>query len=406
METTKGVLIVCDGLGDLPVGGKTPLQRARKPNLDRLAEEGACGLLHAIGVGITPGSDTSHLALLGYDPETYYRGRGPFEALGMGVRLEHGDIAFRCNFATVDERWNVVDRRAGRIKEGGGELGKALDGMEIDGVKVVFVPSVEHRAALVLRGEGLSPKVSDTDPHGPGKVQESKPLDASPEARRTADVLNKFTRMAYERLRAHPLNVKRAKNNLPQANIVLARGAGMFERVPSLKERFGITSACVAGGALYKGVASYVGMELIDVPGATGRTDSNLRAKAVAALAALSTHDFVFLHVKGTDSASHDGDLKEKVAMIERIDKMVGMLMREARDAHIAITSDHSTPVSLRDHSWHPTPIALWGPRVRRDGVKRFDELACGQGALGHLRGLEVLPLLLAHMGRTKMYGS
>ena len=404
----KALLIICDGLGDEPdAKGRTPLAAARKPNMDRLAREAVTGLMHAIGVGVVPGSDTAHLSLFGYDPMCYYSGRGVFEALGVGMRLEKGDVAFRCNFATVDKQFVVRDRRAGRIRDEGKELAKEIDGMTINGVKCLFRPSVEHRGALVLRGKGLSFKVSDADPHKEGeKVLRPKPLDDTEEARRTADILYKFVNRSYELLRKHPINLRREKEKKPPANILLPRGAGVYEKPPQIGELYGLRAACVAGGALYKGVARFAGMDVIEVKGATGRTDTDVMAKARAALDALRTHDFVFLHVKGTDSASHDGNFEEKRKMIERIDGMVGELMRGAKDAYIVITGDHSTSCKRRRHTADPVPIAVWGSGVRRDGVKAFDEFSCASGGLGHIRGLDVMPIILDLLDKAEKYGS
>jgi len=191
------ILVVVDGLGDRVVkDGKTPLQLADKPNLDRLAKEGSTGLMSTLGRGVIPGSDTAHLALLGYEPDLYYKGRGPFEALGVGVKLRQGDVAFRCNFATVDENLRVIDRRAGRLKDEGTELAKSLQGMNMGGIEVIFLSSTEHRGTLILRGDHLSPNVSDTDPHSaePVAVLESKPIKNTKGAKKTAQILNEVIR--------------------------------------------------------------------------------------------------------------------------------------------------------------------------------------------------------------------
>jgi 2,3-bisphosphoglycerate-independent phosphoglycerate mutase len=410
------MLIVCDGLGDLPnpgFGGKTPLQAARKPNMDRLAAEGITGMVNPIGRGIIPGSDTAHLALFGYDPAAYYKGRGTFEALGAGLELREGDVAFRCNFATVRDEGGklvVTDRRAGRIKDEGKELGKALDGLEFSGVKVVFKPTVEHRAAMVLRGKGLSCMVSDADPHDAVNVpvNECKPLDGSEEAKFTAGIVNRFVAESHAILDGHPLNEARRKQGKPPANIALPRGAGIYVKPPIVGERFGIKAACVAGGALYKGVAKFVGMDAIDVPGATGRTDTDVMAKGRAALELLQKGcDYVFIHVKGTDNAGHDGDFQGKTAMIEKIDGMLGLLLQNAgEDTFIAITGDHTTSCLKKRHSSEPVPFALRGAGIRVDDVRAFDELSCAKGALGNFRGLSVMPTLLDLLGKEHVYGS
>lgn len=402
----KAVLFICDGLGDLPVRGKTPLEAAKKPNMDRLARGGICGMMSTLGAGVVPGSDTGHLQLLGYPPQEFYPGRGPLEALGAGLPLLHGDIAFRCNFGTVDARGRLIDRRAGRIASGeAAEIGKSLDGMMVEKVLAIFKPTVEHRASLVLRGAGLSSSVTDTDPHGQGELSLCRARDASPEASKTAEIVNRFVKMAHERLSLHPQNQKRARERMMPANYVLLRGAGTYRKIPGLKERFGISGSCIAGGALYKGVCRYVGMDAPNVRGATGTGNTDVMAKADAAIAALRTRDFALLHVKGTDNFGHDGDFAGKKRMIERIDKAVGKLMKWG-GAYIVLTADHSTPVSRKAHSADPVPICIWGPDVRTDDVKRFGERACAKGGLGHITGADVMPTIASLLGKAKMLGS
>ncbi|HHF98954.1 MAG TPA: 2,3-bisphosphoglycerate-independent phosphoglycerate mutase [Candidatus Aerophobetes bacterium] len=407
MIERKVFFVVADGMGDRAVkNGKTPLQLARKKFLDELAAEGSTGIMSTIGPGIVPGSDTAHLALFGYDPSLYYKGRGPFEALGVGLELREGDVAFRCNFATVDENFQVIDRRAGRLKDEGAVLAKSLQGIKIDGVEVIFASSTEHRGVLILRGEGLSPAVSDTDPHSPQRIPplESKPLDTTPEAKKTASIVNKFVRKSWEILRLHPLNKEREKEGRLPANILLTRGAGIYQKVKSLGEKYGITSCCIAGSALYKGVARYVGMDVLSVEGATGRIDTDIEAKANAAKKALEKYDFIFIHVKGADNASHDGDLEKKLLMIGKIDRLAGMLKDE--DALLVITADHSTPISVKRHSADPVPVLIYGKGVRKDKVTSFDEVSVAYGCLGYLTGIGLHNTVMDFMGCAHMVGS
>ena len=252
----KTVLLVCDGLGDRPVkelGNRTPLEAAETPNLDALAAEGVCGFMCALGRGKRPGSDTSHLAIMGYDPDQYYPGRGPVETAGIGLALEHGDIALRGNFGTVDEQGIIRDRRGGRIRDVG-PLTKAIDGLEIEGVKLIVKPGTAHRAGVVLRGAGLSDAITDADPHEEGHpVHEVKPKNDTPEAARTARLLNAFLKKAHEVLRGLPFNADRVKQGLLPANFLLVRGAGQYHRLPSFPERYGLTAACIAGGGPVQG---------------------------------------------------------------------------------------------------------------------------------------------------------
>ena len=401
----KAVLVICDGLGDRQIKGKTPLQMARRPNMNMLASKGITGMMYTIGPGVIPGSDTAHLALFSYDPYECYQGRGVYEALGAGLELEDGDIAFRCNFATVNDRMAVTDRRAGRISGVGQELAKGLNGQKVDSIEIVFKATTEHRGVLVLRGEGLSRNVSDVDPHESNvPVLKSKPLDGTMEAKRTSFILNRFTEMSNEILKDNPVNLEREKKGKPPANIVLSRGAGAYSRLDPLQGRYNVRTACVAGGALYKGVARAVGMDIIDVPGATGAADTNLMAKAAAVKSALGEYDIVFLHIKATDNFSHDGDVKGKVKMIEKIDKVIGLLIKTG--AYIVLSGDHSTPCALKNHTADPLPIAIYGEGVRVDDVRRFDEISCMKGGLGRIRGLDVMPLMLSYIGKTHIFGS
>jgi 2,3-bisphosphoglycerate-independent phosphoglycerate mutase len=401
---SKAIILVMDGLGDLPdAKGYTPLSAALKPNMDRLADEGATGLFSSIGAGIVPGSDTSHLSIFGYEQEKYYPGRGPLEAIGARFPLKEGDIAFRANLATV-ENGKIWDRRAGRITtEDAKAFSKYIQKFKVGtGIDAIFQPTVEHRGILILRGKNLSPDITPTDPHSNIALPKSMPLDPKDKAaKRTADALNKFTKMAM-----HTLDkAKENKDRRRPVNAVIVRGAGTYSKVDSMFQRYGVRGACIAGGALYKGVASYVGMDIVDVKGATGTFETDLKAKGKAALQALWSHDFVFVHVKATDSFSHDGKFEEKKNFIAKVDKeLMPTLLRG--NCNIIITGDHSTPVKRRAHSGDPCPLLISGPDVRRDDVKKFDEFACGAGALGHVKGTELFNIMLNLIEKAKMCGT
>jgi 2,3-bisphosphoglycerate-independent phosphoglycerate mutase len=399
----KAVLFIIDGLGDLPTP-KTPLQASKTPNLDRLAKKGVTGMLSPLGRGVVPGSDTSHLELLGYDPRVYYCGRGPLEALGIGMELEEGDVAMRANLATEKDGY-IIDRRAGRIDtKSAAELTKDFS-MEIDGVEAVLKNSVEHRGALVLRGSGLSPMVSSTDSHKDDPAALCRPLDDSKEAKKTARIVNEFVKRAEGVLRNHPLNKKRAEDGLHPANTVLLRGAGTYRDIPTIMDRFDINSACVAGGALYRGVAKYLGMDLFMIAGDTGDKNADLGAKVQAVVKALEEYDYILLHVKACDSFGHDGDFEGKKKMLEKIDKEVVKPL-EATGADIVITGDHSTPVKWKNHSGHEVPILFYGENERYDKVKKFDEISCMDGGLGHLEGKDIMPMILNMLKKSRKYGS
>lgn len=409
MKCDKALMLIFDGLPDRPVrklGMKTPLQVARTPGLDNVAKKGACGSIHVIAPGIVPGSDTAHLSLFGYDPMKLYAGRGPFEAAGVGIDCLPGDVAFRCNFATTDEKLRVIDRRAGRIRDGTSELAKSLSGMEINGVKVIFKEATEHRAVLILRGKGLDYRVTDVDPHEENnRIQESRPMVR--EADFTARIVNKFVSEAYKILMRNPVNLERASKGLPVANIILPRGAGKLERFDKFEERYGLNAEGIAGVSLIKGVFKILGFDLAEAKGATGGIDTDMVSKGQAAIKSLDSHDFVALNIKAPDIAGHDGDADLKVKVIERIDEAVINILKDLpEDSLLIALSDHSTPVSLRNHSADPVCVAISGKGTRIDNVKRFDEISCASGILTNLRGLDLMQHILGIMGRAKKFGA
>jgi 2,3-bisphosphoglycerate-independent phosphoglycerate mutase len=408
MNEKKMVMIVCDGMSDRPVrelDRKTPLQAARKPAMDAVARHGMNGVMDVIAPGVIPGSDTAHLALFGYDPYKAYSGRGPIEAAGAGLEVRKGDVAFRCNFATVDASMRVTDRRAGRIKSGTDELARALSGLQVGDVQVLFKEGSEHRGVLLLRGPGLDARVTDADPHREGDLLESKGL--VPEAEKTAKVLNEFVRMSHDVLDSSPVNARRRKQGLPPANIVLPRGAGSLEELEPMPSMYGIKCAAVAGVTLVKGICRLVGMDVLDVPGATGGLDTDYRAKGDAALKALDSHDFVFMNVKACDIAGHDGDFMLKVQVIESIDAMLATMLKDLHeDVVVVLTADHSTPVAVREHSADPVPVAISGGGARIDHVKEFDEMSVASGALGRILGRDLMPTVTGVADRAKKFGA
>lgn len=412
---TKGLLVVCDGLGDRPVpslNGKTPLEYANIPNLKALASQGIQGLVDVIGPGIIPGSDAGHLSLFGYRHEDYYTGRGPFEALGLGMKLKPNDIAFRCNFATIDSTGIVADRRAGRYIEEAKELALAVAGIKLTvqpSINLSFKESIEHRGVLVLSGPSLSDKVSETDPHEEGqKIRKCMPLDSSKAAERTAAIVNEFSEKAQELLANHPANQRRAASGRHPANALLLRGPGKVPHIPSIREKYGVSSACVAGIKLIKGVAEAVGMDIIDVPTATGGIHTDFKAKGVAALSALETHDFVFLHFKGTDVAGHDALAEAKVHYIEEVDRTIGEIYGAIGSNNgivLALTADHATPVTVKEHTADPVPLLISADFMLSDHLGSFSERDAMRGGLSRLNGLDLMPILMNYLGRAPKIG-
>ncbi len=357
-----------DGLGGLPVAGSdlTELETAQTPNMDKLAAISNCGLLQTVDIGITPGSAPGHLGLFGYDPLIFTIGRGVLEALGMDFHLEAGDIAARGNFATLDSQGMISDRRAGRIStEKSRQLCDLLDGMEIDGVKVIVQAVKDHRLIVVFRGEGLREELSDADPQQLG-VPPKTVSALIPEADRTAKVINQFLAQARDRLASyHP------------ANMVLLRGFSQKPAFPSMADIYKLKAAAIASYPMYRGLAKVVGMDVL-------KTGATLPDELMTLEQNYSDFDFFFIHVKGADAAGEDGDFTRKVSVIEEVDRNLPRLLALKPDVLI-ITGDHSTPAALSGHSWHPVPCLPHSRWCRPDGLSKFGESACRQGGLGQI---------------------
>ncbi|MCP5106636.1 MAG: 2,3-bisphosphoglycerate-independent phosphoglycerate mutase [bacterium] len=405
----KVIILILDGLGDRSIkdfGNKTPLEAADTKNLDKLAEKSECGLMHTLGRGMRPGSDVSHLAVFGYPPEDYYCGRGPIEVGGLGIKLEHGDVALRGNLATVDDDGIIKDRRAGRVLDVD-PFTRLVDGMEINGVKFIVKPGTAHRAGIIMRGENLSSNIIDADPHKEGvPIKQVTPTDDSPEASRTAAVLNKFLDESHKILKESEPNIKRINAGEKEANYLLLRGAGQYNKVPTFRERYGLKVCCIAGGGLYKGIGAYLGMDVLKVPGATGLTETDIEAKFRTALEKLKSFDLAFVHVKGTDSLAHDGDFEGKKRFIEKIDDAAKIFDQLDENTLLVVTADHSTPCALKDHSADPVPIMFYGSNVRIDGVSAFNETQCGRGGLGFIEGKHLMPQVMNLLGKLPLIGA
>lgn len=412
MEGLKAILVICDGMADRPVpslGNRTPLEAANNPNMNTLALRGECGLMDPIAPGIRAGSDTSHLAILGFDPFKTYTGRGPFEAAGIGMDVKEGDVAFRCNFSTVDDAMVILDRRAGRIESGTDQLAAAVNGMQIEDVTVFFKESVAHRGALVLRGPGLGADISDVDPHEVGeKIHVAHAVDASDAASaKTARVINEFVRRSYEALNDHPVNATRKAEGKVAANIILPRGGGVAPSLGSFEEKQHLKAAAVVETGLIAGIACYLGMDIIEVQGANGGLDSDIMAMGDAIIKALDDHDFVMCNIKGGDIAGHDGGAEAKVRFIERCDKVVGALLdRVGENTYVILTADHATPVGVMDHSGDAVPIAFYGPGVRVDSVQTFDERSVVGGGIMRIRGIDVMNILTNLLNVQEKFGA
>lgn len=398
-------MLILDGLPDRPIDEKTPLTVAKKPNLDKIAEMSINGIMDTIAPGIRPGSDTSHLALLGYDPYKYYTGRGPIEALGAGIELRPGDIAFRANFATVEGEGGifdkvVVDRRAERISDTE-ELVKALNEISLP-VDFEVAKATGHRAVVVFRGL-FTDRATDTDPKVVGeKVKRCK--SDKPEVEK---VINEFMEKAHETLERHWLNELRAKKGLKKANAILLRGSGVMKEVPSFKDKFGLKLKVISATALIKGVGKLVGGEVFTPPNATGDKNTNIEEKILSAVDSLKTSDVVLLHIKAPDELGHDKDFDGKVKFIEKLDPYLAHLFDlDLSKVCLIVTSDHSTPIKIGDHTADPVVISIAHEDVRKDDVKRFDEFSATKGGLCRIRGMDVLNIALDLLNLNKKFGA
>ncbi|MFC1862077.1 2,3-bisphosphoglycerate-independent phosphoglycerate mutase [Chloroflexota bacterium] len=386
---SKIVLLVVDGLGGLPhlETGKTELETANTPNLDKLAAKGICGLTDPVSPGITPGSTPGHLALFGYDPVSFNIGRGVLEAVGVDFDIQPGDVAARGNFCTVDKAGLITDRRAGRIStEKCAELSQLLDGQVIENVEVIVRPVKEHRFIVIFRGKDLSPDVNDSDPQQPGVLP--KVITAtSADANRMAGLANQF--------------VARAKATLAEyhpANMVLLRGFSKRPHFPTMSEIYKLKPAAIAGYPMYRGLARLVGMEVLE-------TGTSIEDEFKTLTQNYGNYDFFFLHVKGADAAGEDGDFDRKVAVIEEIDNALPTLVGMQHDV-VVVTGDHSTPALLKGHSWHPVPLLLHSKWCRPDRVSEFSESACILGGLGRLPATQVMPLAMANALKLTKFGA
>ncbi|AQK40308.1 probable 2,3-bisphosphoglycerate-independent phosphoglycerate mutase [Zea mays] len=396
---SRVAFVLVDGIGDVSVpslGGRTPLEAACTPRLDAVAAVGVTGLMDPVEPGLACGSDTAHLSLLGYDPRVYYRGRGAFESMGAGLAMAPGDIAFKSNFATLDESTGVIiSRRADRhFEEEGPILCAALDGMRLPSfpeyeIRVRY--ATEHRCGVVVKGPKLSGNISGTDPLKDNRLHlKAEPLDDSQEAKNSAAVINELSKEITHILVSHPINAQRAAEGKNIANVVLLRGCGIRIEVPAFETKHGLAPCMVAPTKIIAGLGLSLGIDILEAPGATGDYRTLLTSKAKAIAKALSSpmgtpprvfvpgedeykagkengYDFGFLHIKAIDDAGHDKAVKLKVRGLEAVDRAFGQLARllwEAENAghyqyFLCVTGDHSTPVEYGDHSFEPVPFAI-----------------------------------------------
>ena len=399
----KYIIILGDGMADEPIGslgGRTPLQAASKPSIDRVAALGRSGMLATVPAGFAPGSEIANLSVLGYDLPKVFEGRGSLEAASMGVRIEDGEMAMRCNLLTI-EQGRIKNHSAGHItSEEAAELIVFLQ-KELGGGDANFFPGVSYRHLLKLKGGDK--RIATTPPHDvPGTPYRDVLVRALvPEAEATAVRINELIERSQELLKDHPVNRARVAAGKEPANSIWPWSPGYRPRMETLMQRYGIRDGVVISAVdLIKGIGVYAGLTPIDVEGATGLYTTNYEGKARAALDALRTHDFVFLHIEASDEAGHEGDAELKVRTIEYLDsRVVKAILDEIsgwdEPVSMAILPDHPTPCALRTHTAKPVPFTIYRTGMPGDGVRRFDEQSAQAGSYGNLSGDEFMNLFI-----------
>ena len=385
---SKVIMLVVDGLGGAPhpETGKSELEEARTPNLDKLASRSVCGLTTPVMPGVTPGSGPGHLSLFGYDPVKYLIGRGVLEALGIDVEIREGDVAARGNFCTVDGQGKLVDRRAGRISSQESiPICEQLDQIEVPGLEVSILPVQDYRFVALFRGEGLSEDVTETDPQildvPPRRVEAM-----NPGAEKTAAAANALIEGAREAL-----------GDRDRANMVLLRGFSQLPELPDFGQMYRLNPAAIAAYPMYRGLAKVAGMTVIP-------TGPNFQAEVETLAQRFQEHDFFYLHYKPADAAGEDGDFNAKVQALEELDEFIPGLLDLQPDAFV-VAGDHSTPSILAAHGWQPVPLLIHSKLTLGEGVAAFDERNCAAGSLGRIPATQLMFLALAHAGKLVKFG-
>ncbi|MDH5702568.1 MAG: alkaline phosphatase family protein [Candidatus Bathyarchaeota archaeon] len=422
----KLIYVVIDGMGDLPIeelGNKTPLEAADTPNMDFLAKTGKTGLMYTVGKGVAPESDVAVVSILGYNPFKYYASRGVFEALGAGLTMKDGDLALRCNFATLGPNKTIIDRRVGRslTTEEATELAKAINEqikLESHPASFQFKNTLSHRGALIIRSKEkkLSGNITNTDPaytriQGIGVAEpeakmilkKCKPLDKTEEAKISASLVNEFTQKTITILDQQEVNKKRVKERKLKANVILTRDAGhRLPRFPRLDQQYGFSFVCLADMPVERGISKLAGMHMVDLPPPSKNLEKDCKLRVEKLLETLPLCDCFYIHIKGPDEPGHDGNFNLKTNLIATVDKhFVGKMLQEINleDHVICVTADHSTPCKLKAHSDDPVPLLISGNKIQADKVQRFSEKECKKGELGILpHGTELMPKLIRHL--------
>jgi 2,3-bisphosphoglycerate-independent phosphoglycerate mutase len=422
----KLIYVAIDGMGDLPIkslGNKTPLEAAETPNMDALARNGKIGLMYSVKKGIAPESDVAVISLLGYDPFKYSTGRGVIEAAGAGLEMKDGDLALRCNFATLGQRKTIIDRRVARtlITEEATELSKAANEqvkLESYPATFEFRNTLGHRAVLLIKSKGkpLSSNITNSDPaytivNGIGVAQTNvemllktcEPTDNTEQAKVSAALVNEFIKKTHKLWENHPVNIKRAAEGKLKANVVLTRDAGhLLPKFFNINQRYHVNFAALADMHAERGIAQLAGMDSMLLPPPSGDLQKDCEVRVKALLDLLPKYDCFYIHLKGPDEPGHDGNCTLKTQIISAIDKyFFGPLLKQIslKDNIICITTDHATPCELKVHSDTPVPVLISGDKVDGDKAVKFSERECAKGSLGMIEhGCELMPKLMELM--------
>ena len=401
----KRVIILGDGMADLPVerlGGKTLLQYAHKPMMDQLAKEGRCGRLVTVPEGFPPGSEVANTAILGYDLNKVYEGRGPLEAASIGYEMADDDFAIRCNIITIEDG-KIITHNGGNLETDDARVLIEYLNEHLGSDRVKFITGIQYRHLLVIKGGNKH--ITCAPPHDHPN-EEWKPLLVKadiPEAQETADLINDLILKSQELLAKHPYNIAKAAKGERQANSIWPWSGGYRPSMETLMQQYPEikSGAVISAVDLIQGIGKYAGLRIIKVPGATGLADTNYEGKAQAAIDALRQDDFVFVHVEASDEAGHDGDLELKLKTIEYLDqRLIAPIYHEVKDWQddvcIAVLPDHLTPVEMRIHVGQPVPFLIWHRGIEPDEVQQYDEVSCVNGSYGLLRLHEFMQALMA----------
>ena len=399
----KGIIFLADGMADLPLnelGGKTPLEAVDTPAMDAIAARGASGTFLTLPEGLPTSSDVANMSVLGFYPEHNYPGRGPIEAVSQGIALEADDIAWRCNLVTVSADGILLDYSAGHIDNAVSTRIMADLQHEFGSGKVSFYPGVSYRNLLVLHGSEFSDKIDYFKPDSSQgmHLDELKlvPQAGDAKAAHTVRFLEDLIAGTSEFLAVHPLN----RGKAAPASHIWPWSPGRKPSLLPFAERYsGRSGAVISAVDVIKGLAKCAGMDVIEVPGATGFIDTNYAGKVEAALKALKTHDFVYLHVEAIDECSHMGDLALKMQAIADFDaRIVAPVMKALENEPVifAVLPDHPVPIALRQHTTTPVPVAVCGPGINPDGIRRFTEKDALEGSLGLMKGDQLMRMVMS----------